>query len=359
MYSVLDFDYSLPDELIAQFPTSARTDSRLLILPDNTDADIIHAQFTDFIDIVRAGDLVIFNDTKVIPARLHGCKESGGKIECLIERVLTDHTALAHIRSSHAPKAGATLRFENAFCATVLDRQDALFILEFSPEKTVLAWLDQYGKLPLPPYITRDVKSDDLNRYQTVYAEKLGAVAAPTAGLHFDENTLQQLRDKKVDIGLVTLHVGAGTFQPVRVEKLSDHVMHKERVTVSEKLCAQIEACHARSGRVIAIGTTVVRSLESAAISGKIAPFSGETDIFITPGFQFHVVDILFTNFHLPKSTLLMLVCAFAGFDRVINAYHEAVEKKYRFFSYGDAMLVFKKGVSDRSASRQGARKSR
>lgn len=340
MYSVQDFDYSLADELIAQFPTSMRTDSRLLVLPENKDVDIIHAQFTDFIQSVRSGDLVVFNDTKVIPARLHGCKESGGKIECLIERVLTDHTALAHIRSSHAPKAGATLLFENAFRATVTDRQDALFMLEFSKEKTVLAWLDQYGKLPLPPYITRDVASDDLNRYQTVYAERVGAVAAPTAGLHFDENTLNQLREKKVDIGFVTLHVGAGTFQPVRVEKLSDHVMHKERVTVSEKLCEQIKTCHARDGRVIAIGTTVVRSLESAAISGKIEPFSGETDIFITPGFQFHVVDILLTNFHLPKSTLLMLVCAFAGFDRVMKAYREAVEKKYRFFSYGDAMLL-------------------
>lgn len=342
MYSVLDFDYSLPDELIAQFPTSARTDSRLLIMPDNSATDIIHAQFTDFIHCVRTGDLIIFNDTKVIPARLHGCKESGGKIECLVERVLTDHTALAHIRSSHAPKAGATLIFDNTFCATVIDRQDALFILEFSPEKTVLEWLDLYGKLPLPPYITRDVKSDDLDRYQTVYAEKLGAVAAPTAGLHFDEKTIEQLREKQVDIGFVTLHVGAGTFQPVRVEKISDHVMHSERVTVTSELCAQIEACHARGGRVIAIGTTVVRSLESAAINGKIAPFSGETSIFITPGFRFHVVDVLFTNFHLPKSTLLMLVSAFAGFDRVINAYREAVEKKYRFFSYGDAMVLYR-----------------
>ncbi len=340
MYSVHDFDYSLPDELIAQLPTPTRTGSRLLILPDN--ADIAHAQFTDFINHVHAGDLVVFNDTKVIPARLHGCKDSGGKIECLIERVLTDHTALAHIRSSHAPKPGSVIHLENAFSATIIAREDALFLLEFSPEKTVLAWLDQYGKLPLPPYITRDVKSDDLNRYQTVYAEKLGAVAAPTAGLHFDENTLNQLREKQVDMGFVTLHVGAGTFQPVRVEKISDHVMHKERVTVSEKLCEQIQACHARGGRVIAIGTTVVRSLESAAISGKITPFSGETDIFITPGFQFHVVDILFTNFHLPKSTLLMLVCAFAGFDRVINAYREAVEKKYRFFSYGDAMVLYR-----------------
>ncbi len=342
MYSVHDFDYSLPDELIAQLPTSARTGSRLLILPENQGVDVIHAQFTDFIHTVRAGDLVVFNDTKVIPARLHGCKESGGKIECLIERVLTDHTALAHIRSSHSPKPGAVIHLENAFSATIIARQDALFMLEFSPEKTVLEWLDQYGKLPLPPYITREVKSDDLNRYQTVYAEKLGAVAAPTAGLHFDENTLNQLREKQVDIGFVTLHVGAGTFQPVRVENISDHVMHSERVTVTAELCAKIEACHARGGRVIAIGTTVVRSLESAAVAGKITPFSGETSIFITPGFHFHVVDMLFTNFHLPKSTLLMLVCAFAGFERVMNVYREAVEKKYRFFSYGDAMVLYR-----------------
>jgi S-adenosylmethionine:tRNA ribosyltransferase-isomerase len=335
--SVSDFDYTLPDELIAQFPTANRTASRLMVLPSS--GDIRHGQFTDFLAHVHSGDLVIFNDTKVIPARLHGQKASGGKIECLIERVLTDHTALAHIRSSHAPKPGAVLHFENAFSVTVQAREGALFLIAFSKEKTVLEWLDLYGKLPLPPYITRDVKTDDLERYQTVYAETLGAVAAPTAGLHFDESTLQQLREKKVDIGFVTLHVGAGTFQPVRVEKIADHVMHAERVTVSKKLCEQIERCHARGNQVIAIGTTVVRSLESAAVSGKIRPFSGETSIFITPGFHFNVVDKLFTNFHLPKSTLLMLVCAFAGFNRVMRAYREAVDKKYRFFSYGDAML--------------------
>lgn len=342
MYSVHDFDYNLPDELIAQLPASTRTGSRLLILAEAANENIIHAQFTDFIQYIRAGDLVVFNDTKVIPARLQGCKESGGKIECLIERVLTDHTALAHIRSNHAPKPGSIIHFKNAFSARVVNRRDALFVLEFSPEKTVLEWLDQYGTLPLPPYITREVKSDDVDRYQTVYAEKSGAVAAPTAGLHFDKNTLNQLSQKQVDIGFVTLHVGAGTFQPVRVEKLSEHVMHSERVSVTAELCVQIEKCHARGGRVIAIGTTVVRSLESAAISGKIAPFSDETSIFITPGFSFHVVDILFTNFHLPKSTLLMLVSAFAGFDRVMNAYREAVEKKYRFFSYGDAMMLYR-----------------
>lgn len=340
MHVLSDFDYHLPPELIAQFPTSNRTASRLLVLPKNPHANIIHGQFSDFLNLVYPGDLVIFNDTKVIPARLHGTKNTGGKIECLIERVVSDHTVLAHIRSSHSPKPGSVLHFENAFSVTVLSRQDALFILAFPHEKTVLEWLGQYGKLPLPPYITRDVNTDDLTRYQTVYAEKLGAVAAPTAGLHFDENTLNQLRDKHVDIGFVTLHVGAGTFQPVRVEKLEDHVMHSERVTISAELCEKIAACRAKGKRVIAVGTTVVRALESAAISGELKSFSGETNLFITPGFQFHVVDMLFTNFHLPQSTLLMLVCAFAGFDRVMQAYREAINKKYRFFSYGDGMII-------------------
>lgn len=345
MYIVNDFNYDLPEALIAQFPTQKRTESRLLVVPEKRD-DFDHVQFPAFLNYVQSGDLIIFNDTRVMNARLYGQKESGGKIECLIERVLDDHTALAHIKASHAPLVGSRIMLENVLHAEVKARQDALFVLQFSNPETLTQLLSQYGHLPLPPYIARDVKENDVERYQTVYAKNLGAVAAPTAGLHFDEKLLQALRDKKIDMGFVTLHVGAGTFQPVRVDNLSEHVMHSEHVTVSEELCAQIKACRSRGGRVIAVGTTVVRSLESAAKTGEIAPFCGDTNIFITPGFQFHVVDMLLTNFHLPKSTLMMLVCAFAGFDRIMKAYAEAIKKQYRFFSYGDAMLLYKKRQS-------------
>lgn len=334
----------MPSELIAQFPTRNRTESRLLIVPENTAENqdkYTHAQFPAFLDQVNSGDLIIFNDTRVIPARLFGRKESGGKIECLIERVLNDHQALAHIRSSHAPKIGSSVILEGALNAVVLDREDGLFVLEFSNTEPLFELLEQYGHMPLPPYITREVKSEDLERYQTVYAENKGAVAAPTAGLHFDEKTVQALKANNIEMGFLTLHVGAGTFQPVRVDDIKDHVMHGEIITVSEGLCEKIKACKKRGGRVIAIGTTVVRALESAALSGEIEPFSGETKIFITPGFQFKVVDMLLTNFHLPKSTLLMLVSAFAGFDRVMSAYQKAVDEQYRFFSYGDAMLLY------------------
>ena len=337
-YTIHDFDYTLPDALIAQFPTPNRTESRLMIVGD----DCIDAQFPAFLSYVDSKDLIIFNDTRVIPARLFGQKESGGKIECLIERVMGDHQALAHIRASHAPKIGSRIILENVLKASVIDRQDGLFMLEFDHEKPLFELLESVGRMPLPPYITREVKSDDLERYQTIYAKNRGAVAAPTAGLHFDDAIMATLKNKNVEMGFLTLHVGAGTFQPVRVDNIADHVMHGEMVTVSEMLCAQIKACKKRGGRVIAIGTTVVRALESAAISGEIAPFSDETKIFITPGFRFHVVDMLLTNFHLPKSTLLMLVSAFAGFDTVMQAYRHAVEKKYRFFSYGDAMLLLR-----------------
>ena len=327
--------------MIAQFPTRNRTESRLLIVPENSN-NVIHAQFPAFLDRINSGDLVIFNDTRVIPARLFGQKESGGKIECLIERVLSDHQALTHIRSSHSPKVGSKIILENALNAVIIDREDGLFILEFKNKEPLFELLEKHGHIPLPPYIMRDVKSEDLARYQTVYAENRGAVAAPTAGLHFDEKTLQALKDKKVEMGFLTLHVGAGTFQPVRVNNIKDHVMHGEIVTVSQALCEKINACQSRGNRVIAIGTTVVRALESAALSGEIQAFFGETKIFITPGFQFKAVDMLLTNFHLPKSTLLMLVSAFAGFDRVMNAYRKAVDEKYRFFSYGDAMFLYR-----------------
>ena len=338
---VNDFEYTLPDDLIAQFPAKNRLDSRLFIVPENG-KDTIHAQFPAFLDHVHQGDLLIFNDTRVINARLFGNKVSGGKIECLIERVLNDHQAIAHIRASHSPKIGSQILLENSLHAVIIARDAGFFTLEFSNAESLWELLEKHGHLPLPPYITRSVAREDFDRYQTVYAKNPGAVAAPTAGLHFDNQLLAAIKKKNVAMGFVTLHVGAGTFQPVRVDNIADHSMHHEHITVSKALCEQIAACRARGGRVIAIGTTVVRALESAAFSGEIAPFSGETNIFISPGYQFRVVDVLLTNFHLPKSTLLMLVCAFAGFDRVMQAYREAVEKRYRFFSYGDAMLLYK-----------------
>ena len=335
-FSVSDFDYPLPEDRIAQFPVKNRTESRLMIVSSKN----AHVQFPEILNQIYPGDLVIFNDTRVIPARLFGVKKSGGKIECLIERVLNDHEALAHIRSSHAPKINSDIILENDLVATVVDRQESLFKLKFASKEPLFLLLERYGKMPLPPYIAREVKSDDLERYQTVYAKNKGAVAAPTAGLHFDETILAQLKNKKVEIDFLTLHVGAGTFQPVRVDNIAEHVMHGELITVSAELCEKIHACKARGNRVIAVGTTVVRALESAALSGEIQPFAGETKIFITPGFRFKVVDVLLTNFHLPKSTLLMLVSAFAGYECVMNAYREAVKENYRFFSYGDAMLL-------------------
>lgn len=341
-FTVDDFNYILPDALIAQFPATNRTESRLLVVPQEATKNVIHTQFPAFLSYINPGDLLILNDTKVIPARLHGQKESGGRVSCLIERIVDDYTALAHLGASHPPKIGATIRFENAIDAQVIAREDSLFMLKFSGNKSIFDLLADHGHLPLPPYIARDVAREDWERYQTVYAKHWGAVAAPTAGLHFDETVFAALKDKKVELGFLTLHVGAGTFQPVRVDNIAEHTMHRERIVVSDTLCAQIEACHARGSRVIAVGTTVVRALESAALSGKIQPYSGDTRIFITPGFHFQVVDMLLTNFHLPKSTLLMLVSAFAGFDRVMTAYKEAVLQQYRFFSYGDAMLLYR-----------------
>lgn len=338
-HTIDDFDFALPESLIAQFPAEKRRDSRLLVVSEKNNANV-HIQFPNIVDYIQPRDLLIFNDTRVINARLHGNKDSGGKIECLIERVLDEHHALAHIRASHAPKVGAELVFENVVRARVIAREGSLFHLVFLNAESVWALLEQYGHLPLPPYITRDVKREDFDRYQTVYAKNPGAVAAPTAGLHFDDALLSTLKDNGVDIGFVTLHVGAGTFQPVRVDHIADHQMHHEYIMVSDALCEKIKACRERGGRVIAVGTTVVRALESAALSGEIQPFSGETNIFITPGFQFRVVDQLLTNFHLPKSTLLMLVSAFAGYERVMQAYQEAIAEQYRFFSYGDAMLL-------------------
>lgn len=334
-----DFHYPLPRELIAQFPTEQRTASRLLVV-DREAGDFKDKQFADIESFLNQGDLLVMNNTRVIPARLFGHKESGGKLEVLVERVLNEHEVLAQVRASKSPKPGSTILFEKGVRAEVVERADSFFHLRFDANQSVLSILDEVGHIPLPPYIERSDKPEDAKRYQTVYAEQPGAVAAPTAGLHFDDKLLSKLKDKGVKTGYVTLHVGAGTFQPVRVENIADHKMHKEWISVSEALVSQIEECKAAGGRVIAVGTTTVRSLESAALSGTLQAFEGETDIFITPGFKFKVVDSLLTNFHLPESTLLMLVSAFAGYELMMNAYQHAVQEKYRFFSYGDAMLI-------------------
>ncbi len=332
-----DFSFALPPELIAQHPLERRRDSRLLILADD---DPVDAHFSQLLDQLQAGDLLVLNDTRVIPARLHGHKASGGKVEVLVERILDSQRALCHLRCSKPPKAGAQLRLENALDAEVLGRQGALFELFFPQEIDLLAALDRHGHMPLPPYIEREDAVEDLHRYQTVYARESGAVAAPTAGLHFDDELLAQIEKKGIELSYVTLHVGAGTFQPVRTETLSEHVMHSEYVQVSERVCEQVRYTRANGGRVVAVGTTVVRSLESASQSGELQPFVGETQLFLTPGVQFHSVDALITNFHLSQSTLLMLVCAFAGYQRTMKAYQHAVAQGYRFFSYGDAMFL-------------------
>ncbi|RDE18426.1 tRNA preQ1(34) S-adenosylmethionine ribosyltransferase-isomerase QueA [Motiliproteus coralliicola] len=336
-----DFHFELPDELIARHPAEQRTGSRLLCV-DGDSGELIHRGFADILELVEPGDLLVFNDTRVIPARMFGNKSTGGKIEMLVERVVDAHNALVHIRSSKAPKPGAELLLEGQLEAEVTGRQGALFEVRFKGERSLLSWLDEIGHMPLPPYMDREDHESDRERYQTVYNRVPGAVAAPTAGLHFDEALLQTLRDKGVELGFVTLHVGAGTFQPVKVETVTEHQMHSEYIEVSEQVCEQVRACHARGGRVIGVGTTSVRSLESAAMKhgGELAAYSGETDIFIYPGYEFRVIDCLVTNFHLPQSTLLMLVSAFAGQQHILNAYQEAVAQKYRFYSYGDAMFL-------------------
>lgn len=334
-----DFQFELPEALIAQFPSAQRNASRLLAL-NGDDGDLTDLQFVDLPSLLRPDDLLVFNNTRVIPARLLGQKDSGGKIEVLVERVLDDHRVLAHVRSSKSPAAGRHLLLEDVLDVEVIGRQDALFELYFHVDTTVTEALETHGRLPLPPYIERDVAKEDLERYQTVYAQHTGAVAAPTAGLHFDQAMLDTIKDLGIETAQVTLHVGAGTFQPVRVEDIKTHIMHSERIEVSAEVCEQVKATRARGGRVIAVGTTSVRALESASHSGIIAPFSGETDIFIYPGYQFKSVDAMITNFHLSESTLLMLVSAFAGRDNVIAAYHHAIDQQYRFFSYGDAMFI-------------------
>lgn len=353
---VSDFHFDLPDELIARYPKPERTASRLLQL-NGENGEIFHRTFSDVLDLIQEGDLLVFNNTRVIPARMFGHKASGGKIEVLVERVLSETTFLAHVRSSKAPKAGAELILGedklgegNGVRVNMLGRQDALFELEIADKSTsLLDVLQQIGHMPLPPYIDRPDEDADQERYQTVYNKVPGAVAAPTAGLHFDDELLAKLNAKGVNFAFVTLHVGAGTFQPVRVENIEEHHMHAEYVEVSQEVCDAILATKAAGKRVIAVGTTSVRSIESAALAAEekgsaqlIEPFFSDTAIFIYPGKKFRVIDCLITNFHLPESTLIMLVSAFAGYAHTMNAYKSAVENRYRFFSYGDSMFITK-----------------
>ena len=332
-----EFDFLLPERLIAQHPPERRGASRLLYAHDSVLED---CRFADLLQLVGPGDVLVLNDTRVIKARLLGGKDSGGKVEVLIERVLNEHEALAQVRASHAPKTGSRLLLEEVLPAEVAGRDGGFFRLRFAGKESVLDSLERYGHLPLPPYITHAADAEDEERYQTVFARAAGAVAAPTAGLHFDEAMLQALRDKGVQIAYVTLHVGAGTFQPVRAEYIREHAMHSECYEIPQQTVDAITHARAGGGRVIAVGTTSLRALESAAQSGELQAGMGETRLFITPGYRFRVVDMLLTNFHLPRSTLLMLVCAFGGMERMLAAYRHAVEKGYRFFSYGDAMFI-------------------
>ena len=337
-----DFDYPLPAELIAQAPTAERTSSRLLHVVGDTFTDL---QFRDLPDRIRPGDLIVFNNTRVIRARLAGRKPTGGRVEALIERIIGRNEAWLQIRASHMPKIGSSIEFAGGAIATVVARDARLFRLRFAIDEPLFDWVERHGEMPLPPYITRPLSDDDVHRYQTVYAERPGAVAAPTAGLHFDAPMLSALSRRGIGTAFITLHVGAGTFAPVESEDLSQHRMHVERFEVPSATAESIENTRARGGRILAVGTTTLRALESAVDArGAIRSASDETRLFITPGFHFRVVDRLLTNFHLPKSTLLMLVAAFGGVETIRRAYEHAITKQYRFFSYGDAMLVERSG---------------
>ena len=343
---VADFSFDLPDELIARYPMAERSASRLLTLDGATGA-LADKQFTDLLDMIAPGDLMVFNNTRVIPARLFGQKASGGKLEILVERMLDDKRILAHVRSSKSPKVDTLIHIDGGYQMKMLARHDTLFELELLSELTILEVLEAVGHMPLPPYIDRPDEDADKERYQTVYNQNPGAVAAPTAGLHFDDKMLAALKAKGVNIAFVTLHVGAGTFQPVRVDSILEHKMHSEWANVPQDVVDLVLATKAAGKRVVAVGTTSVRSLESAAKASpeQLQAFCGDTDIFIYPGYQFQVVDAMVTNFHLPESTLIMLISAFAGFNEVMNAYQHAITLKYRFFSYGDAMFVTKKAL--------------
>lgn len=339
-----EFTFELPERLIAQHPPEQRGASRLLHLGKQ---GCEHRMFADLPGLLRENDLLVLNDTRVLKARLFGVKETGGNIEVMVERVLNDHEVLAQVRASKSPKPKSRLLLSGALAVTVLGRAGEFFHLRFEGKEDVASLLEQYGKLPLPPYITHAADAEDEKRYQTVFAREPGAVAAPTAGLHFDEAMLDRLQGQGVKIAYVTLHVGAGTFQPVRAEHVADHTMHSERYEISQATLDAIAEARARGGRVIAVGTTSLRALESAAANGGLQAGSGETSIFITPGYRFKVVDVLLTNFHLPKSTLLMLVSAFSGMDTIRAAYAHAIQERYRFFSYGDAMFITRKNDSE------------
>lgn len=334
-----DFDFHLPDSLIARYPLAQRSASRLLHLHTQS-GQIIDRCFADLADLLHAGDLLILNNSRVIPARLFGEKVTGGKVEILIERITSTQMALAHMRASKAAKAGTIIHLENGFQLVVGERQGELFELTFLGAIPAIRILEQVGHMPLPPYMTRPDEMTDKERYQTVYAKHDGSVAAPTAGLHFDAALFEKLHTKGVQIDYVTLHVGAGTFQPVRVEYLHQHQMHYEYLEVSIETVERIKQVKKQGGRVIAVGTTSVRSLETAGNSGELKPYQGETNMFIYPGYQFKVVDAMVTNFHLPKSSLIMLVSAMAGLSQTMAAYQHAIEQQYRFYSYGDAMFV-------------------
>ena len=339
-----DFNFSLPPELIAQFPITQRSGSRMLHL-DGKKGVLRDIMFADLPDYIKPGDVMVFNDTRVIKARLFGTKESGGKLEIMVERILDEHCVLAMIRASHAPKIGSIFNLSGVVPVTVLGREHNFYKLHFDHKDTVIELLDRYGNLPLPPYIPRETTQEDEVRYQTIYAKERGAVAAPTAGLHFDEAMILKLRKMGVIIVYVTLHVGAGTFQPVTVENINDHKMHKEIYCVPEETIEAIRLAKSLGGRVLAVGTTSLRALEASvkAGNGKLISGYGNTDIFITPGYHFNIVDRLLTNFHSPCSTLMMLVSAFSGSENICQAYQHAIDKGYRFLSYGDAMLIERK----------------
>ncbi|MES2624836.1 MAG: tRNA preQ1(34) S-adenosylmethionine ribosyltransferase-isomerase QueA [Pseudomonadota bacterium] len=341
--NIHDFHFDLPDELIAHYPPTHRTDSRLLCM-DRVSGKLDHRNFVDFPILLKAGDLLVFNNSKVIPARLAAHKDTGGKVEVLLERVRPENAVLAQIRGGKGLNLGSKLWFTDddgsRFPAVMMGREGEFFHLQFDTSINLMGLFERIGTMPLPPYIKRQAENSDRERYQTVYAERQGAVAAPTAGLHFDQNMLDLIKANGVALATVTLHVGAGTFQPIRVQNIADHQMHAEYVEVSQSVCDQVRACKVRGGKVIAIGTTTVRCLETASQSGELKSYQGETRIFIYPGYKFNVVDALLTNFHLPESTLLMLVSAFSSRDNILAAYNSAVGEKYRFFSYGDAMFI-------------------
>lgn len=336
---VSDFHFELPSHLIAKYPRAERASSRLMHL-DAGRGDVNHYGFHEIVNLMEPGDLMVFNDTRVIPARLYGNKKTGGKVELLLERVVDTHTAMAQAKTSKGLAPGSEIKLSGSDITLIVEDRQGDFYSVIFPEPGVLKIAGELGHVPLPPYIDREDEAADRDRYQTVYASRDGAVAAPTAGLHFDDALLQALAEKGVDTGFATLHVGAGTFQPVRVDNIEEHRMHEEYMEVDEELCRKVDACRSRSGRVIAVGTTSVRCLETASDENGIAPYSGDTNIFIYPGYEFKAVDVLLTNFHLPGSTLLMLVSAFAGINQMKRAYEIAIEEQYRFFSYGDAMLI-------------------